>query len=84
MPKGRSLPDHAVIIVLPEYNPGRINFGDCRRRFALYRQGMTVGEYRAIMAPHFSREQAGDALRYDQNRGYIYVDEDPPDERMLM
>ena len=84
MPNGRSLPDHAVITVLANYNPGRINFGNARQRFDLYRPGMTVGEYLAIMVQHLRREQADDGLRYDQIRGYIYVDDDPPDERVLM
>ena len=63
MPNGRSLPDHAVIIVLANYNPGRINFGNTRQRFGLYRPGMTVGEYRAIMVRNFRRGQADDAFK---------------------
>ena len=49
--------DHAVIIVLVNYNPGRINFGNTRQRFGLYRPGMTVGEYQAIMVRLFVEDK---------------------------
>ena len=86
MPKGRSLPDHAVIILLvDEYRPRRFSISESiRARFALYRSGVTVGGYRSTMGRRFSRQQADDGLRYDQGQGYIYVDENPPDDRIMM
>ena len=84
MPKGRSLPDHATILLLTHYNPKRINFGRARWRFAQYRDGMIVGEYRAIIGPRYGINRADDDLRHDQQQGYIYVDENAPDERVLI
>ena len=78
------MPDNAVIIKLTDYNPKRINFGHARWRFDQYRTGMTVGEYRAIIAPRFGRNRAGDDLRHDQEHGHIYVDKHYPDERILI
>ena len=65
--------DDRVITVLVEENP-KGAFGASHRRFALYKTGMTVGEYvKGVMALGHERRVAIRDLAWDTGHGYIKV-----------
>ena len=79
------MPDHAVIIVLANYNPRTYQLRkyapEVRFVSSRYEPSVNTGpSWFGI----FVEDKLMMLLRYDQIRGYIYVDDDPPDERILM
>jgi prevent-host-death family protein len=65
----------AVIRLVREINPKTVG-SRSRKRYALYRDGMTVGDYLAAVEGAGEQEQAAlNALAWDQNHGFVRVDE---------